>query len=96
MLAGRPAFGGDTLSDTIAAIIEREPDWSALPKTTTPAVKRLIERCLQKDPKRRLRDIGDARARARRCTSADGIAAAHRCDPRMERRAPVLGACRRS
>ncbi len=62
MLTGRPAFGGDTLSDTIAGIIEREPDWSALPKTSTPALKRLLERCLQKDPKRRLRDIGDARA----------------------------------
>jgi Tol biopolymer transport system component len=61
MLAGRPAFGGDTLSDTIAALIGREPEWSALPSAVTPAVKRLIERCLQKDPKRRLRDIGDAR-----------------------------------
>jgi eukaryotic-like serine/threonine-protein kinase len=62
MLSGRSAFGNETLSDTIAAIIDREPDWTALPKTTTPAVKRLIERCLQKDPKRRLRDMGDARA----------------------------------
>jgi Tol biopolymer transport system component len=62
MLAARPVFGGETLSDTIASILDREPDWSALPKTTTPAVKRLIERCLQKDPKRRLRDIGDARS----------------------------------
>jgi Tol biopolymer transport system component len=61
MLAGRPAFGTDNLSDTIAAILDREPDWSALPNTTTPATKRLLERCLQKDPKRRLRDIGDAR-----------------------------------
>ena len=61
MLAGRAAFGSETLSDTIAAIIDRDPDWTALPKTTTPAVRRLIERCLQKDPKRRLRDIGDAR-----------------------------------
>ena len=62
MLARKRAFGTDNLSDTIAAIIEREPDWSALPKTTTPAVRRVLERCLQKDPKRRLRDIGDARA----------------------------------
>jgi Tol biopolymer transport system component len=62
MLAGRPAFGCDTLSDTIAGIIDREPEWSALPPATTPAVRRLIERCLQKDPRRRLRDIGDARA----------------------------------
>jgi Tol biopolymer transport system component len=61
MLAGRPAFGGDSLSDTIAALISRDPEWNALPETTTPAVRRLMERCLQKDPKRRLRDIGDAR-----------------------------------
>jgi Tol biopolymer transport system component len=62
MLAGRPAFARANVSDTIAAILEREPDWSALPATITPGAKRLIERCLQKDPKRRLRDIGDARA----------------------------------
>jgi eukaryotic-like serine/threonine-protein kinase len=62
MLAGRRAFAGDTLSDTIAAILEHEPRWDALPAATTPAVRRLIERCLQKDPKRRLRDIGDMRA----------------------------------
>jgi hypothetical protein len=61
MLTARSAFGRDTLSDTIASIIEGEPEWSALPTSTTPSVKRLIERCLHKDPKRRLRDIGDAR-----------------------------------
>jgi Tol biopolymer transport system component len=61
MLAGRQAFGSVTLSDTIAALIGRDPEWSALPQATPPAVRQLIERCLQKDPKRRLRDIGDAR-----------------------------------
>jgi Tol biopolymer transport system component len=61
MLSGRSAFGRETLSDTIASIIEGQPDWSALPNTTPRSVKRLIERCLQKDLKRRLRDIGDAR-----------------------------------
>ena len=73
MIAGRPVFGRDTLSDTIAGIIEREPDWSALPATTTPAVRRLIERCLQKDPKRRLRDIGDARAELDDARVADSL-----------------------
>jgi eukaryotic-like serine/threonine-protein kinase len=61
MLTGRKAFGGDTVSDTIAAILEREPDWSALPKGTPPAIRRLLQRCLEKDVKRRLRDIADAR-----------------------------------
>jgi serine/threonine protein kinase len=61
MLTGRRAFSGDTASDTIAAILEREPPWERLPDATPPAVRRLLRRCLEKDPKRRLRDIGDAR-----------------------------------
>jgi serine/threonine protein kinase/Tol biopolymer transport system component len=62
MLAGHAAFPGETVSDTIAAILEREPDWAALPATTPPMVARLLKRGLEKDPKRRLRDIADARA----------------------------------
>jgi Tol biopolymer transport system component len=61
MLAGRPAFAGETSSDTIAAILEHEADWSALPAPTPPGIRRLLQRCLVKDAKRRLRDIGDAR-----------------------------------
>jgi eukaryotic-like serine/threonine-protein kinase len=61
MLAGRLAFTGDTVSDTIAKILERDPVWSALPASTPPAVRRLLIRCLAKEPKDRLRDIGDAR-----------------------------------
>ena len=61
MLTGRPAFVGETSSDTVVAILEHEPDWSALPAQTPPGVQRLIRRCLEKDLRRRLRDIGDAR-----------------------------------
>ena len=61
MLTARQAFAGETPSDTIAAIIDREPDWSAPPADTPLGVRRLLRRCLEKDPKRRLRDIGDAR-----------------------------------
>ena len=61
MLTGRLAFGGNTVSDTIAKILEREPDWAALPSATPMNVRRLLQRCLEKDPKGRLRDIGDAR-----------------------------------
>src|SRR5512145_2207176 len=61
MLAGRRAFAGETASDTIAAILERDPDWSALPNATPAALDRLLRRCLEKDSKLRLRDIGDAR-----------------------------------
>jgi Tol biopolymer transport system component len=61
MLAGRAAFGGETVSDTIARILEREPPWPALSASTPVAVRRLLVRCLEKSPKNRLRDIGDAR-----------------------------------
>ena len=61
MLTGRLAFAGDTVSDTIAKILEREPDWSALPVATPAPIRRLLLHCLAKDPKQRLRDIGDVR-----------------------------------
>jgi serine/threonine-protein kinase len=61
MLTGCRAFVGETVPDMIAAILEREPDWRALPEDVPPAVRRLLARCLEKDPRRRLRDIGDAR-----------------------------------
>jgi hypothetical protein len=61
MLTRRIAFACETASDTIAAILEREPPWERLPDATPPAVRRLLRRCLEKDPKRRLHDIGDAR-----------------------------------
>jgi Tol biopolymer transport system component len=62
MLTGRSVFASETISDTIAAILNREPDWRALPTATPTTVRRLLERCVEKDPKRRLRDIGDARS----------------------------------
>ena len=61
MLTSRRAFPGATLTDTLVAIVEREPDWSALPPATPPTVRRLLRRCLEKDPNRRLHDIADAR-----------------------------------
>jgi Tol biopolymer transport system component len=60
-LTGRVAFVAATVSDTIAAILEREPDWQALPAATPPSVRRLLQRCLDKDAAHRLRDVGDAR-----------------------------------
>jgi Tol biopolymer transport system component len=60
-LTGRKAFSGETVSDTIVAILEREPDWSSLPATTPSSIRRLLQRSLEKDPKRRLHDIADAR-----------------------------------
>jgi eukaryotic-like serine/threonine-protein kinase len=61
MITGRTAFPGETVTDIIAAIVTRDPDWTALPAGTPPAIERLLRRCLEKDPKKRLRDIGEAR-----------------------------------
>jgi hypothetical protein len=61
MLTAQPAFAGETISDTIAAILEREPDWHALPEKAPRTIRRLLHRSLEKDPRRRLHDIADAR-----------------------------------
>jgi serine/threonine-protein kinase len=60
MLTGRTMFEGETLSDTLAGVLRAPFDWNALPPGTPPALRRLLERCLERDPRRRLRDIGDA------------------------------------
>ena len=62
LLTGRQAFPGETVSDTIGAILNREPDWNQLPRDLPPSVMTLLRRCLEKDAKKRKRDIGDARA----------------------------------
>jgi Tol biopolymer transport system component len=61
MLTGKMAFRGETVTDTLAAVIKEDPDWTRLPAATPVRVRVLLQRCLQKDPKQRLRDIGDAR-----------------------------------
>jgi Tol biopolymer transport system component len=61
MLTGRPAFAGETISDTLAAVLKQEPDWQALPADTPPGIRSLLRRCLKKDPVDRLHDIADAR-----------------------------------
>jgi len=60
VLAGKKAFGGATVSDSIAAVLGKEPDWNALPAKTPERLRNLLRRCLQKDLPKRLRDIGDA------------------------------------
>ncbi len=61
MLTGRSVFAGETISDTIAQILEHEPDWQALSPSTPAKLRDLLRRCLQKDQQRRLHDIADAR-----------------------------------
>lgn len=61
MLTGRGTFSGETTSDILACVIRAEPDWAALPASTTPRIRELLLRCLQKDARQRLQAIGDAR-----------------------------------
>jgi serine/threonine-protein kinase len=70
MLTGKPAFDGETVSDTLAAVIKTQPNWDLLPAGVPATILKLLRRCLEKDPKLRLRDIGDARIEI-----ADAIAA---------------------
>ena len=90
MLSGRTTFVGDTVSDTIATILTREPAWDRLPDATPPEVRRLLRRCLQKDPKQRLRDIGDVRI------ELDEALTGARPDERAGRQSPSSRAGRRS
>src|SRR5262245_60508497 len=60
LLTGTRLFGGETVSDTMAEVLKTDPDWTKLPAETPPSVRRVLERCLQRDPRKRLRDIGDA------------------------------------
>ena len=61
MLTGRRAFEGEEISDVLASVLTRDPDLAALPNAIPGSVRHLLGRCLDKDPKRRLRDIGEAR-----------------------------------
>jgi len=83
MLTGRRAFEGDEVSDTLAAVLRAEPDVSALPNTTPASVRRLLRRCLEKNSKRRLADIRDARLELDE-SSAEPLAET----PRAGRRSP--------
>jgi len=60
MLSGQLPFGGETATETLARIIERQPDWQRLPETTPPNIRALLQCCLEKDPERRPADIADA------------------------------------
>jgi serine/threonine protein kinase/Tol biopolymer transport system component len=60
MLTGRRAFDGDTVTDTLARILDCEPDWTLLPAESPSSIRRLLERCLRKDARKRLHDIADA------------------------------------
>ena len=71
MLTGRSAFAKETMADTLAAIVDQDPDWNALPNEIPRQVRHLIKRCLRKDSQRRLRDIADARIEIEDSLSGD-------------------------
>ena len=75
MLSGHRAFEGESVTEVLAAVITKEPDWAGLPQSTPPAIQRLLRRCLVNEPKQRLRDIGDARIAIEEVQSGEAAAA---------------------
>ncbi|MDO8679357.1 MAG: protein kinase [Acidobacteriota bacterium] len=98
LLTGDRLFSAETMSDTLASVLKTVPNWSALPTTVPPGLRRLLHRCLEKDPKRRLQAIGDARVQIEDLLSGApdefGGAAIARHPPRWHRALPwvVAGA----
>src|SRR5215831_7762131 len=72
MLAGKLAFNGETVTDTLAAVINMPPDWSLLPATTPSEIRSLLRRCLQRETRQRLQAIGDARIAVEEILSGAG------------------------
>jgi eukaryotic-like serine/threonine-protein kinase len=87
MLTGSMAFSGETISDTLAAVLTKEPDLGRLPAVTPSGVRRLIEKCLQKDVRKRLQAIGDARIEIEDSLSGKIVPEPHRFpDGEVEKR----------
>ena len=83
MLTGRPVFDGETAGEVLGRVFTQEPDWSRLPADTSPAIRRLLRRCLQKDRRQRLKDIGDARIEIEEAENEPSLViAAARAGPR--------------
>jgi eukaryotic-like serine/threonine-protein kinase len=91
MLTGRAPFPGATLTETIAAVLEREPTWAALPAQTPAALRVLLRRCLQKDAHRRLHDIADARIELEEI-STDSPEAGAKPEPQSRPRGAAIAA----
>jgi eukaryotic-like serine/threonine-protein kinase len=81
MLTGKRLYGGETISDTLAAVLKVEPDWDALPADAPLGIRRLLRRCLTKDRRERLQAMGDARIEIEECLSAP--AAAQGTEPKL-------------
>ena len=85
MLTGMRAFPGETMTDVLAAVVHKEPNWSDLPPALPPHIDSLLKRCLQKDPRQRLRDIGEARIALEQGAAVPATAAADGRSMRSQR-----------
>ena len=91
MLSGRQAFPGETVSETLAEVMKSEPPWQALPADVPPHLVRVLRQCLVKEPRQRIRDMGDVRLALEGAFETPGSAAlttadARRADGRAPRR----------
>src|SRR5881628_3598616 len=91
MLTGGMLFSGETASETLAAVMMKEPDWNALPANTPARVRDLLRRCLIKEPRNRLRDIGDARIAIEEVQSGAEAEGVHPQAPARRRSRPWVG-----
>ena len=92
MLTGHLPFEGETATEILARIIEREPDWEMLPQETPENIRVLLCRCLEKDPRRRLRDIGDAGIEISETLSKPAAAPLVTTAAKLRRMAMIIGA----
>ena len=92
MLTGKSAFGGESVTDLIAAIVKEDPAWAQLPPDVPPGVRRLLQRCLRKDARQRLRDMGDVRLELDEAQIEPAAAPVPVRDSRSRWTLPALGA----
>ncbi|HMJ85517.1 MAG TPA: protein kinase, partial [Vicinamibacterales bacterium] len=92
MLTGRRAFAGDEVSEVLASVLAREPDWTMLPAGLSPVLAAYIKRCLQKDRQQRVRDIGDVSLALEGAFESETPRAAHTAAQPVWRRSLPVGA----
>ncbi|MFC1637245.1 protein kinase, partial [Planctomycetota bacterium] len=92
MLTGKVPFEGETVSDTLANVLQAEPNWQMLPQNTPANIRSLLRRCLKKDPRHRLRDIGDASLEINETLSLLATAPRVSASMKLRRTAMIIGA----
>jgi serine/threonine protein kinase/Tol biopolymer transport system component len=90
MLSGARPFEGETISDTLAAVLAKDPDWTKLPATIPARVREILQRCLEKDVKRRLRDVHDLRIELAETGGQGGLSRSPGLSPSVPSRTPML------